>query len=135
MVSPITKIAGVVSIGLLLSTLWFYAQVQKEKASNEILESNVATLTTAVEEKQLTIDTLVSQQQQLNDSIKFLASSNDVANTNLSKATAELNGLRVKEAERAYKDPFTAGSIAADMFYDRLQSISTKNTDRSKDNK
>lgn len=134
MTSPITKGLGVLCVGLLLSTAWYYSAYQKSLADNEILKSNVTTLTLNVEEKQLTIETLEIQQQKLNSNLSILVQSHNETTTSLSQATAEINSLRVKEAERAYEDPFTAGSIAANMFYDRLQSITTKNSNTNKDN-
>jgi peptidoglycan hydrolase CwlO-like protein len=118
-----TKIFGIASIGLLCSTLWFYAQYNAQVASNEVLISNSHKLEITIQTQNATIASLQEDQKNLSKSISTLTDNNNNLNSEMSEALTEVNTLRSTLLQRSLDNPFAVSNMNTQRWQDRKNSI------------
>ena len=123
MISPISKILAVIVLLLILSTGWYYIQYNKQLTENEVLRSNVSSLTTSIDTQKSTIESLQLQQDQLNNSVMILSNNNDRLNAEASKALSEINTLRSTLLQRSIENPFAVSNINTESWQVRKRGI------------
>lgn len=114
-----TKIFGGLSVALLISTLWYYSQYQKEVANNEILISNIQKLEITIDTQKLTIESLQKDQKGLVDSVSDLTSNNNNLHSSMTQALSEVNSLRGTLLQRSLDNPFAVSNINTDRWQSR----------------
>ncbi len=118
-----TKVFGVLSIGLLCSSLWFYSQYQSQIAENEILLSNIGKLELTILTQNDTITSLQQDQKSLSKSVLVLTNNNNILNSEMSEALTEVNSLRGTLLQRSLDNPFAVSNMNTQRWKDRKKAI------------
>ena len=130
---PLTKLLGGLSLISLSGLFLLYGIWQGEKANNEVLKSNIATLELSLETQRQSIQSLERELINKQESITQLITSNENSFSYLTEELQELNRLRVLEARKAYEQPYEAGTAYTNNVYDRMLFIANGAKDRGTD--
>lgn len=118
-----TKVFGLLSVGLLCSSLWFYSQYQSQIAENEILLSNIDKLELTILTQNDTIDSLQRGQESLSESVLILTNNNNALNNEMSEALTEVNTLRGTLLQRSIENPFAVSNMNTQRWQDRKKAM------------